>query len=56
MNFGNSKHSEEKVYEVYSPSGLSWSAASIGTRAASYKWLVRVGLIFSIFSLNFQKF
>ena len=39
-DFGDSEHSEEKVYEVYIPSGLSWSAVSIGTGAASYKRLV----------------
>ena len=38
MNFGSSEHSEEKVYEVYTLSGLSWSTASFGTGAASYKW------------------
>ena len=36
MDFGGSEHSEEKVYEVYILSGLTWSAASIGTGAASY--------------------
>ena len=29
-----SKHSKEKVYEVYTQSGLSWSVVSIGTGAA----------------------
>ena len=31
------EHSEEKIYEVYILFGLSWSAVSIGTGAASYK-------------------
>ena len=37
MDFGNSEHSVEKVYEVYILFELSWSAVSIGTGAASYK-------------------
>ena len=49
MDFGSSEHSEEKVYEVYILSGLSWS---VGTGAASYKWLVQVSLIFSAFSVS----
>ena len=40
-NFGGSEHSGEKVYEVYILFGLSWSAVSIGTGAASYKRLVQ---------------
>ena len=36
----SSKHSEEKVYEVYTRSGFSWRAVSIRTGAASYKQLV----------------
>ena len=36
-DFGDSKHSEEKVYEVYILFELSWSAISIRTGAASYK-------------------
>ena len=32
MDFGRSEHSEEKVYEVYILSGLSWSAVSLRTR------------------------
>ena len=35
MDFGGSEYSEEKVYEVYILFGLSWSAVSIGTGAAS---------------------
>ena len=42
MDFGGSEHSEEKVYEVYTQFGLSWSTVSIGTGAASYKLLVQV--------------
>ena len=38
-DFGGSEHSEEKAYEVYILSGLSWSNVSIGTGAASYKWV-----------------
>ena len=45
--------SEEKVYEVYILFGLSWSAVSIGTGAASYKRLVQVSLIFSDFTESF---
>ena len=48
-DFGASEHSEEKVYEVYILFGLSWSAVCIGTRAASYKQLVQVSQIFSVF-------
>ena len=36
-DFGGSEHSIDKVYEVYILFELSWSAVSIGTRAASYK-------------------
>ena len=36
-----SEHSEEKVYEVCTLSGLSWSVVSLGTGAASYKQLVQ---------------
>ena len=39
-DFGSSEHSEEKLYEVYTLSGLSWSRASLGAGAASYKRLV----------------
>ena len=54
-DFGSPEHSEEKVYEVHTQSGLSWSAVSIGTGAgaASYKQLVQVSPIFSTFSVNF---
>ena len=48
-DFRGSKHSKDKVYEVCILSGLSWSAVSIGTRAASYKRLVQVSPIFSAF-------
>ena len=34
-DFGGSENSKEKVYEVYSLFGLSWSAVSIRTGAAS---------------------
>ena len=39
-DFRGPEHSEEKkkVYEVYILFGLSWSAVSIRTGAASYKW------------------
>ena len=37
MDFWGSEHSVEKVYEVYLLFGLSCSAVSIGTGAASYK-------------------
>ena len=37
MDFGGSEQSEETVYEVYILFGLSWSAVSIGTGAASFK-------------------
>ena len=53
MYFGGSEHSEEKVYEVYILFGLSWSAVSIGTGAASYKRLVQVSPIFSTFTVRF---
>ena len=36
-DFRGSEPSEEKVYEVYILFGLSWSAVSIETGAASYK-------------------
>ena len=53
MDFRSPEHSEEKVYEVHILFGLSWSAVSIGTGAASYKrfisGLVQVSLIFSAF-------
>ena len=49
MDFGSSEHSEEKVYEVYILSGLSWS---VRTGAASYKRFVQVSLIFSAFSVS----
>ena len=35
MYLESSGHSEEKVYEVYTQSGLSWSAVSLRTGAAS---------------------
>ena len=41
-DFRGPEHSEEKVYEVCILFGLSWSAVSIGTGAASYKRLVQV--------------
>ena len=53
MDFGGSEHSEEKVFEVYILSGLSWIAVSIGTGGASYKRLVQVSLIFSAFTVSF---
>ena len=56
MDFGSSEHSEEKVYEVYILSGLSWSVASLGTGASSYKRLVQVSPIFSAFSVSFGAF
>ena len=37
-DFRGPEHSEEKVYAVCILFGLSWSAVSIGTGAASYKW------------------
>ena len=40
--FGSSENIEEKVYQVYTKSGLSWSAVSLGTEAASYTLLVQV--------------
>ena len=49
MDFEGSEHSEEKVYEVYISSGLSWSAVSLGTGATSYKRLVQVSLILALF-------
>ena len=52
-DFRGSEHSEGKVYEVYTQSGLSWSAVSIGTGAASYKQLVQVSPIFSVFTESF---
>ena len=48
-NFGGSEHSKEKVYEGYILFGLSWSAVSIATGAASYKRLVQMSPIFSTF-------
>ena len=53
MDFGDSEHSEEKVYEVYILFELSWSAVSIGTGAASYRQLVQVSLNFSAFTESF---
>ena len=53
MDIGGSEHSEEKVYEVYILFEFSWSAVSIGTGAASYKWLVQVSPIFSAFTESF---
>ena len=53
MDFGCSEHSEEKEYEIYTLSGLSWSAVTLGTGAASYKHLVQVSQIFSTFSVSF---
>ena len=50
---GGLEHSEEKVYEVYILFGLSSSAVSIGTGAASYKRLVQVSPIFSNFIESF---
>ena len=38
---------------MYVLSGLSWSAVSIGTGAASYKQLVQVSPIFSAFTESF---
>ena len=52
MDFGISEHSEEKVYEVFILSELSWIMVSIGTRATSYKRLFQVSLIFSAFSVS----
>ena len=37
MDFKDSEHSVERVYEVYILFELNWSAVSIGTGAASYK-------------------
>ena len=51
-DFGSSEHSEEKVYEVCTLSGLGWSAASLGTGAASYKQLVQVSLILALISVS----
>ena len=48
----SSEHSKEKVYVVYTLSGLSWSAVSLGTEAASYKRLVQGSPIFSAFSVS----
>ena len=54
MDFWSSEHSEEAVYKVYTLCGLSWSAVSLETGAASYKWLVQVSQIFSgFFSASF---
>ena len=53
MDFGCSEHSEEKVYEVYTQSGIRWSTVSIGTGAVSYKRLVQVSPIFSAFTVSF---
>ena len=55
MDFGGSEQSEEKVYEGYILFEISWSAVSIGTGAASYKWLVQVSPIFSDFTESFLK-
>ena len=49
MDFGSSEYSEERVYEVYILSGLSWRAVSLESGATSYKRLVQVSLIFSVF-------
>ena len=56
MDFGGSEHSEEKVYEAYILFGLSWSAVSIRTGAASYKRLVQVSPYFSTFTVSFLEF
>ena len=56
MDFGDSEHSKEKVYEVYILFELSWSAVSIGTGAASYKRLVQVSPIFSDLTESFLEF
>ena len=53
MDFRSSEHSKKSVYEVYILSGLSWSAVSLGTGAASCKWLVELSLVFSAFSVSF---
>ena len=53
MDFRGPQHTEEKVYEVYFQFGLSWSAVSIGTGAASYKRLVQVSPIFRAFTVSF---
>ena len=42
MNFWHSEHNVEKVYEVYTLSGLSWSVVSIGTCVTSYNWSKKV--------------
>ena len=51
MEFRNLGHSEEKIYELYTLSGLSWSAVSIRTGAANHKQLVQV-----LVSPNFSAF
>ena len=53
MDFRGSDHSEEKVYEVYTQFGLSWSTVFIGTGAASYKRLVQVSPIVTVFTVSF---
>ena len=55
MDFGDSEHCEEKAYEMYILFGLSWSAVSIGTGAASYKRLVQVSPIFSAYTESFPE-
>ena len=53
MDFRGPEHSKEKVYEVYILFGLSLSAVSIGTGAASYKRFGPGESDFSRFSVSF---
>ena len=44
---------KKRYMKVYILFELSWSAVSIGTGAASHKWLVQVSPIFSAFTETF---